>query len=242
MKLPVFLFFTLFLTSCVLTNFFVFEGDTGTKENIPVNPAELIEMAEYCRDVYEVTGDNGDEFSWVVTEDQGVTIIIIRGTNNLKNVKSDVDARPFKDKKLDATLHRGFRSAAEEIYQSINKKHQLHDTVYLTGHSLGGAIAMIMGYWYDEDGKTVQIYTFGAPKVSTKYFANSPQHFRVAMVNDPVPFAPPFPYIHSGININPKTLDWRYKNDVGDFTKIDARDHSINAYHKHLIRHNVGEK
>lgn len=237
MKLLPLILLCLFIPSCVLTNFFVFEGAEGTKEDIPVNPAELVEMAEYCRDVYDVTGDNGDEFSWVVTEDRGISIIIIRGTDNLKNVRSDIDARPFKDRTLDAILHRGFRDASEDIYEAINEKHELHDTVYLTGHSLGGAIAMIMGYWYDEAGKEVQIYTFGAPKVSTDYFGNSPIHFRVAMVNDPVPFVPPFPYIHSGININPKTLDWRYKNDVGDFTKIDARDHSINAYHKQLIRH-----
>ena len=54
-------------------------------------------------------------------------------------------------------LHRGFRDASEDIYEAINEKHELHDTVYLTGHSLGGAIAMIMGYWYDEAGKEVHL-------------------------------------------------------------------------------------
>ena len=121
----------------------MYEGASGTKENIPVNPAELVEMAEYCRDVYDL--NEKDEFSWVVTEDSGVSIIIIRGTDNLKNVRSDIDARPFKDRTLDATLHRGFRDASEDIYEAINEKHELHDTVYLTGHSLGGAIAMIRG-------------------------------------------------------------------------------------------------
>ena len=95
MKLIPLLLLCLFIPSCVLTNFFVFEGAEGTKEDIPVNPAELVEMAEYCRDVYDVTGDNGDEFSWVVTEDRGISIIIIRGTDNLKNVRSDIDARHY---------------------------------------------------------------------------------------------------------------------------------------------------
>jgi len=229
------LFVSFLLTGCVLTNFFVFQGDSGTKDNLPVDPAELKEMAGYCMQVYDK--DPKKEFSYMVKHDQGVTIIVIRGTDNVKNVRSDVDARPFKDKQLDATLHRGFRDAAEKIKGEIDRKIELNSTIYIAGHSLGGAIAQIMGYWYDEEGKTVQIYTFGAPKVSTKYFGNSPQHFRVAMVNDPVPFVPIFPYIHSGINIDPETLDWRYTNDVGDVTKINAGDHSIGEYFKQLSKH-----
>jgi len=223
------------LTGCVLSNLFVFQGDSGTKENLPVTPAELKEMAGYCMQVYEK--DPKKEFSYMVKHDRGVTIIIIRGTDNVKNIGSDVDARPFKDRKLAATLHRGFRDAAEDIKNEIDKKVELNDTIYITGHSLGGAIAQIMGYWYHGEGKTVQIYTFGAPKVSTKYFGNTPQHFRVAMVNDPVPFVPIFPYIHSGINIDPETLNWRFTNDVGDVTKINAGEHSIGEYYKQLSKH-----
>ena len=51
MRLLPLILLCLLIPSCVLTNFFVYEGASGTKENIPLNPAELVEMAEYCRDV-----------------------------------------------------------------------------------------------------------------------------------------------------------------------------------------------
>ena len=59
MRLLPLILLCLLIPSCVLTNFFVYEGASGTKENIPVNPAELVEMAEYCRDVYDLN-ENDD--------------------------------------------------------------------------------------------------------------------------------------------------------------------------------------
>jgi len=62
-------------------------------------------------------------------------------------------------------------------------------------------------------------------------------HFRVYLENDPVPFLPPYPYVHWGMRINAETLDWDEDHPIGDITKIDARDHSIKEYLKVLSRH-----
>ena len=64
MKILPIILLCLLISSCVLTNFFVYEGAEGTAENIPVSPAELVEMTEYCRDVYDL--NEKDEFSWAV--------------------------------------------------------------------------------------------------------------------------------------------------------------------------------
>ena len=228
----------LFLTSCLSTNKLInMDGESGDKTTLPVDIKILIEMAEYCEKIYDDGKEISDnEFAYNVVQDRGVTIISIRGTNNGRNVLSDLDFRPFYDKKLGVDIHRGFRDAAEKIRDEIIENHALEETVILTGHSLGGAIAQIIGLWLEDDAYEVQIYSFGSPAVMTKQLWTD-GHFRVYLENDPVPFLPPFPYVHWGIRIDAQTLDWDEDHPIGDVTKIDARDHSIKEYKKVLSRH-----
>ena len=189
------------------------EGGLGDRTSLPVSLLVLIEMAEYCDEAYENSKQNYDvrqgEFSYTVKQDSGISIIVFRGTHNVKNIISDIDMRPFKDDSLGGVyIHRGYRDAAVYTLNDIDKKYELEKTVYLTGHSLGGAIAQIVGLWLDKRGHYVQIYTFGSPKISTTFFGNIPRHYRVAFDDDPVPFFPPYPFLHSGVFIDPETLDW----------------------------------
>ena len=233
------LFLLLFiLTSCVSTNQFLsMGGANGTKENLPVNIDVLVEMAEYCERIYDDGKEIRDnEFSYNVVQDRGVTVVIIRGTNNGRNVLTDLDARPFQDKKLSAGIHRGFRDAAERIKEDLIENHVIEEMVIFTGHSLGGAVAQILGLWFEDDAYVVQIYTFGSPSVIMEQLWID-GHYRVYLENDPVPFLPPYPYVHWGIRINAETLDWDEDHPIGDITKIDARDHSIKEYKKVLLRH-----
>ena len=230
---------TLLLSSCLSTNQFLgMGGANGTKENLPIGIEILTEMAEYCERIYDEGKEIGeDEFAYNVVQDRGVTIISIRGTDNGKNVLTDLDARPFRDRKLGVQIHRGFRDAAEKLKDDILENVALEETIILTGHSLGGAIAQILGLWFEDDAYEVQIYTFGSPSVMIEQMWED-GHFRVYLENDPVPFLPPFPYVHWGIRINAETLDWDEDHPIGDVSKIDARDHSIKEYLKVLRRHN----
>ena len=231
---------TLLLSSCMSTNQFLgMGGANGTKENLPIGIEILTEMAEYCERIYDEGKEIGDnEFAYNVVQDRGVTIISIRGTDNSKNVLTDLDARPFRDRKLGVQIHRGFRDAAEKLKNDIIENVALEETIILTGHSLGGAIAQILGLWFEDDAYEVQIYTFGSPSVMIEQMWED-GHFRVYLENDPVPFLPPFPYVHWGIRINAETLDWDEDHPIGDITKIDARDHSIKEYLKILRRHDA---
>ena len=59
-------------------------GANGTKDNLPIGIEVLTEMAEYCERIYDEGKEIGDnEFAYNVVQDRGVTIISIRGTDNL---------------------------------------------------------------------------------------------------------------------------------------------------------------
>ena len=218
---------SLILTSCAKHN----KDDkkhndlgSGDKSNLPVTLTSLIEHAEYCKAIYDSGGDQKDEVAFEVKQDNGISIIVIRGTANDANVLSDVDVRLVSDARTGIRIHKGFRDAAVTIMQIIDTSTQypLEHTVHVTGHSLGGAVAQIIGMWLHKRGKNVQIYSYGSPKVSSEGLSGGqPTHWRVVRLSDPIPFTPPWPYSHTGLFIDSQDLDWGPDNDNGLISETD---------------------
>ena len=205
----------------------------GDKSNLPVSLDLLIEHAEYCKEIYDSGGDQKDEVAFTVTQDNetNTTTIVIRGTANTSNVQSDIDVRLVSDDKLGIYLHKGFRDASVSVMSSIDDGYTIKDTVHITGHSLGGAIAQVIGMWLHKRGKDVQVFSYGSPKVSNQVLSGGhPTHWRVVRRSDPIPFTPMWPYIHTGLFINSQTLDWGPNNDNGLISKTDGLDHAIAKY------------
>jgi len=80
---------------------------SGDKSNLPVTLTSLIEHAELCKAIYELGGDQKDEVAFEVKQDNGISIIIIRGTANDANVLSDVDVRLVSDTRTGIRIHKG---------------------------------------------------------------------------------------------------------------------------------------
>ena len=211
---------------------------SGNKSNLPVSIASLIEHAEYCKAIYDSGGDQADQVAFDVKQDNGITIIVIRGTANKSNIESDIDIRLVEDDLLGIRLHKGFRDASVSVMSSIDntfinnaKKYTIEHTVHITGHSLGGAIAQIIGMWLHKRGHNVQVFSYGSPKVSNEVLSDGqPTHWRVVRLSDPIPFTPMWPYFHTGLFINSQTLDWGPDNDNGLISKTDGLDHAIAKY------------
>ena len=203
---------------------------SGDKSNLPISLDLLIEHAEYCETIYDSGGDQKDEVAFEVKQDGGITIIVIRGTANAENVQSDIDVRLVTDDDLGIRLHKGFRDASISVMSGIDES-SLEKTVHVTGHSLGGAIAQIIGMWLHRKDHNVQVFSYGSPKVSNEIMSGGqPTHWRVVRLSDPIPFTPMWPYAHTGLFIDSQTLDWGPDNDNGLISKTDGLDHAIAKY------------
>jgi hypothetical protein len=103
-------------------------------------------------------------------------------------------------------VHKGFLEATLDLWPAIEADLKAHGTpssrpVFVTGHSLGGAMALIAGMTYPFK----RIVTFGAPRVAQdlhRAIADPARHIRYVNGNDPVPHVVPtfypFQYRHHG--------------------------------------------
>ena len=203
---------------------------SGSKADLPISLDILIEHAEYCKEIYDGGGSEKDNVAFEVKQDNGISIIVIRGTANAENVQSDIDVRLVTDDDLGIRLHKGFRDASVTVMQGIDES-SLEKTVHVTGHSLGGAIAQIIGMWLHRKGHNVQVFSYGSPKVSNEVLSSGqPTHWRVVRLSDPIPFTPIWPYAHTGLFIDSVSLDWGPDNDNGLISKTDGLTHAIAKY------------
>lgn len=125
----------------------------------------------------------------------GVQYLSFRGTSNVENAIVDVDLALVVDSFLNISLHQGFSSAARVAYSDLKPLLDKTKPVRTTGHSLGGAIAVIVAMHLQRDGYLLeQVVTFGQPKVTNvtgaNQFSNLPL-MRIVTPKDIVPLVPP---------------------------------------------------
>ncbi len=144
----------------------------------------IIKYLKMCKAVYEskedfvevagFTPDNLKEYRfdgnkiYFIREGKEVTIVA-RGTRNKETILSDINYGKSKDGRLGVELHRGFKKICD-TYMSEHGTFFPNMTYNFTGHSLGAAVAAILGFYYaSKDGYTVKdIVTAGQPKITDK--------------------------------------------------------------------------
>jgi triacylglycerol lipase len=124
-----------------------------------------------------------------------VQYIAIRGTANRKNLLEDVEMRIRQDLALAIPVHAGFDATARVLYADMKPHLKQNYRTYITGHSLGGAIAALLAIHMEEDGyKVEKVVTFGQPKFTTTNGVEKLGFLtltRVVDENDIVPMLPP---------------------------------------------------
>ena len=125
--------------------------------------------------------------------------VAIRGTANKHNAIMDAQYIKVKDSELNIHVHKGFHDLAHAAKLAFAPKLIPGYKIKVTGHSLGGAAAAILGMYYKTEGKKLEkIITFGQPKVTNergcKRFWDIPL-VRVVDNKDIVPLVPPLTLI-----------------------------------------------
>ncbi len=135
--------------------------------------------------------------------------ISIEGTNGINEWAADVDyPEKVLHDELEISIHRQFAAFADRVYDRI--KDQLHPDyeTYVTGHSLGGAIAAVVGMLIQHNSDSTvnlkKVYTFGQPKLTNSLKNNLDDSgvwimrefplLRVVNSGDPVPTLPPYSF------------------------------------------------
>lgn len=242
-----------------------------TGAEIPkIDWATLAEFAEASADVYLPEAELAKKYekdSVIVRDLPGtdgrycvffdhkrkIQTIAMRGTSNKTNIYSDVNTIKLWDPKLRMFLHNGFKLATDDVYADLKPILNADYKIRISGHSLGGAIAVILAMDLVADGyKVDEVLTFGQPKVTNDEGGKNfmVPYFRVINAGDVVAQVPPStivfdwsgPFVHFGPEItlladkqftyspihNPRDL---LADDLWKTIKpADIKDHQIQNY------------
>ena len=198
-----------------------------------MNTEQLLEFAKISATTYDNPKDSKSKFKALgytiveffdVNGAQGYLlkgadshVLSFRGTEVTE--KSDVLADLKAGKNLEASggkVHVGFKDELNKLWPAITVSLANIDTLYVTGHSLGAAMATIAASRIQT--KVIALVTFGSPRAGNQEFVNSLSvtHYRVQNNCDDVTKVPflLMGFAHHGTH--------KYMNFDGEFRDLTA--------------------
>ena len=158
-----------------------------------------------------------NEISWIsdpVTDTQAFiafndeyAVLVFRGTEatSITDIRTDTKARLITSPS-NGLVHEGFQKAFASVEESINERLESEQLkgkpLYITGHSLGGALATIATREFKSPVKVAASYTFGSPRVGNENWINQIKSpiYRLVNAADSVTMLPPGSITMSGLS------------------------------------------
>ena len=124
--------------------------------------------------IAELVDRRTDTHAFLAAKDN-VLVLSFRGTSGLENFLTDVKALRVRANWVEGTVHNGFKSALDSVWPQIVSKMgprgAQQKEIWLTGHSLGAALAQLAALRLTQEGYRVHsVYTFGTPRVGDSDF------------------------------------------------------------------------
>lgn len=141
-----------------------------------------------------------------LAKNENIFVLAFRGTELKKIEDIDADIRVYKDSTKEGKVHAGFQEAYEEVSAEIEKTFLDNKNwvwpLYITGHSLGGALATVATQNLEHTLKSqiAACYTFGSPRVGNNQYERNIKapFYRIVHSTDIVTLLPNFGYRHVG--------------------------------------------
>ncbi|MDR7303600.1 lipase family protein [Haloactinomyces albus] len=198
----------------------------------------------FFRSKHEMPFPIQDTQAFTIASDNMI-ITAFRGTEptNIADWLSDANTPAAPGPSGRGMIHVGFDHALTSVYPEVRdciKEFRTNEqSLWFTGHSLGGALAMLAAarlYFEDASLLSNGVYTFGQPRTCDRTMADAydeafkSRHFRFVNNNDIVPQVPPEPvfqhveterYLDSDGNLREDTSFFgnamdRFKGAAGD--------------------------
>ena len=219
---------------------------------------KILELLKANDDRYlSVSGFQAGGTEAALIEHDDYLVYSFRGTDEAVDWISNLNA--FPDECLGGKYHRGFYQAFDRVWPELNeaywaKRRERRRPVFLTGHSLGGALATCCAAWFNyKDWPYMGLYTFGSPRCVEKHTSRvfnmecRDKTYRFQNSSDIVTRMPSraMGYSHTGINLF-MDKDGLIQTDPGfwarfvDFVSVSAED-LLNVDLSTIANHDMSE-
>ena len=178
-------------------------------------------------------------FSGIALTSKQHNILVFRGTQTQAEWLQNLDAKQVKydapDSKDYGAVHKGFLGLTRKLHpEPVAIAKQLDPTIpcYITGHSLGAAVATLVAMEIAQKvpqlKDQIQLYTFAGPRVGSPKFVQAhsqliPNSYRIVNLTDSVPLVPPVSLGNSYTHVGQK---WAFLAQLED----TLLNHTVDTY------------
>ena len=174
----------------------------------------FLESNNYTLTLYKTAPDIQISYFLATNKQTETQVISVRGTSNIENAMVDILLKLRIDQNTGIQLHEGFAFAARQVYAELKPLIKADYKIRTTGHSLGGAVALILAMYLDADQFNIdQVTTFGQPKVTNIAGANKISHINIIRVVTPLDIVPLVPPLDP-LDINNLDVYWHAGKEV----------------------------